>query len=670
MDATPQSPPRLRHREEQGEVVRNSINPKNHDDELKVPPLSSRKGRSSVSASSSSTRLPNDDKDTIHATTLPVAHCFYREYPIPPPASKTTTSSEFLPLLAEVFASPDRTNVLLVAESHENCHAHDRYNSLHLFSRYIPAAAAAAFVHATWNTKQHVDCVFEVDGSRTPSWPLRSKDPTWWRTRRMPYILITCPIPRHLQSMVPRPGATQTQFFVSLHPHIRQDASQQEEENAAKQQTQEPYTTRTTTKHFTRTILQDPVLIRTNQTTTTTTNHPDDGGTLPRIAHIPICSHAWPTTDTWNNSKSDINTTLLALRNQSWTLNQSLRPNGHDNNKKQKNDQLTPPTTRGRPKYRVSLMTRVSLLYNRSEDGQPLFIHPLDIVAWLEYHVRLSLMDHVYLYDDTTIHNATTNRWIRHLCQPYIEAGLLTYIHYPKSDVTCNVGKRHFFTAQHIALNAALRRYESETEWMGHWDVDEFLVLPTHHQTLVANRTTTTTTTTTNTSVETALWEEWFGSNRYDEILFPRYSFGPCNNNHNHSGSKEADHENPPAFALSMDTKSLCYLPGQVQNTKGLFRTQSVHYVFVHHAWSLQEDTSRRASSSRRIATHRVNTTQTGVLMAHLRDGTAAGTYFPEPSDAYFPNAVRTELKKHMRERFVNHITTWNRLVHWTPTTT
>ena len=658
MDTAPQPPPRLRHKEQQEEVVRNSINPKNHDDELKVPPLSSRKGRSSVSASSSSTRLPNDDNDTIHGTTLPVAHCFYREYPIPPPASKTTTSLEFLPLLAEVFASPDRTHVLLVAESHENCHGHDRHNSRHLYSRHYPAAAAASVRHDPVAGRKYFDCVFELDGSRTTSLPLRSKDPTW-RMRRLPFVLIACPIPRPLQSWVPLAGATQTHLFVSLQPHRAQDKTA-----APRRPAQEAYTTTTTTStstnHSSRTGVQDPVLIlRGNQTT----------NLLPRIAHIPICSHAWPTDDTRGHDEA---VRMPELQNQSWTTNPPSHPNDptNNNNNKHQKDRLTdaPPPCGGRPKYRVSLMTRVSLFYNRSKDGQPLYIHPLDIVAWLEYHVRLSLMDHVYLYDDTTTTaNATTTNWIRNLCQPFIEAGLLTYIHYPKSDVTCNVGKRNFFTAQHIALNAALRRYESETEWMGHWDVDEFLVLPAHHQTLVANRATTTI---TNTSVETALWEEWFGSsNRYDEILFPRYSFGPCNNNHNNSGSNGAE-KNPPAFALNMDTKSLCYLPGQVQNTKGLFRTQSVHYVFVHHAWSLQEDTSRLASSSRRIATHHVNTTRTGVLMAHLRDGTAAGTYFPEPSDAYFPNAVRTELKQHMRERFVNHITTWNRLLQWTPTIT
>ncbi|KAL7558776.1 hypothetical protein ACA910_010083 [Epithemia clementina (nom. ined.)] len=44
-------------------------------------------------------------------------------------------------------------------------------------------------------------------------------------------------------------------------------------------------------------------------------------------------------------------------------------------------------------------------------------------------------------------------------------------------DMHCNVGNRPVLYSRQISTNSALRRYKTETEWMGHWDIYEYLVL-------------------------------------------------------------------------------------------------------------------------------------------------------------------------------------------------
>ena len=137
------------------------------------------------------------------------AHCFFREYPIPPP---TAPQSSFLPLLADVFGSHDQTQVFLVVENHYNCHDHDHNNLAHLFS-------------STTHGNVTFDCVYEWDGSRVTSHPLLPFHTLPTSYSRVPYILIQCPVPLHLQSRLPPSGATETNMFLSLQPSVTMAAS-------------------------------------------------------------------------------------------------------------------------------------------------------------------------------------------------------------------------------------------------------------------------------------------------------------------------------------------------------------------------------------------------------------------------------------------------------------
>ena len=377
----------------------------------------------------------------------------------------------------------------------------------------------------------------------------------------------------------------------------------------------------------------DPTLVGT-----TTSRAHEEYGAMPTLAHIPICSHAWPPFPTTRRTTTTRTTTTIPSRDEPYRPPPPPTVGAHHDPTKKKKKKRT---------HNLSLMTRVSLSYERGTDGQRLSIDPLDIVAWLEYHVALGIIQHFYLYDDSP---DPYQSLVHELCQPYIELGILTYVHYPKRDTECNVGTgKRLYTAQVIASNAALRRYENETEWMGHWDVDEYLVVLTKNRPW--NGATTTTTTTRRAfslspqsvlnGTLSQLNQEYIltpKQHSFDNIAIPRIAFGPCQsttNNHSDPANQRSAHPSR-LDALALDRKQ-CYRFDQTA-PKGIYRTSTIRTFYVHWAWYLMNDT---------ISGHGIRTKQVKpqmAFLAHLRNGKAAGTKFPHQGSNVFHNRIRSHL--------------------------
>ncbi|KAL7564115.1 hypothetical protein ACA910_012387 [Epithemia clementina (nom. ined.)] len=438
-------------------------------------------------------------------------------------------------------------------------------------------------------------CLFEQDGSRTTSKPVHPK-----AVKHMAYVLIQCPLPEHLRPSLPMSGSKITRSFLTL----------VEEEGLSQR------------------------VYHHNDLPTSSwqneSNHVNDHEQLPppslprELRHLPICSHAWP-------------------------LDEEDTPQPYQQQKDTQGVVSQQPTKK---KNKISLMTRISLKYERGLDGEWLSIPPIDIVAWLEYHIAIGI-DHLYIYDDSpNVHNST----IRQLCQPYVQQGLLTYIYYPKRDLHCTNGKR-LYSAQFLAANGALRHYESETEWMGHWDVDEYLVIEgvhdqrSLHAFIDANdnygNDVGATSGSTNAGQKDTIWQQL---QRPDEISFARLTYGECNNTKRNLNM--APHQDDKHDYYGNTTKSfplsLFIPPGRKQcifnrthNIKGIFRTSNVLFLRVHDAFLRMDN--QRALPRKQIPAEKAH-------MAHFREGRAAGTLFPARSHS-FDEWIHV-LEDKMRKRF------------------
>ena len=433
------------------------------------------------------------------------AHCFYRDF------SNHSNNNLLLPMVVEVFASYNRTYVYVVMESHKGCHRHDdnddntnnnndTNNNHNDWSMLSP--------HDLFSTKQRIvtmDCIFELDGSHTKSHPIHPET-----NRKMVFVLIQCPVPIHLQKSLPFRGASHTTAFLTL-------------------QRQRPTSSTKTTR-----------------TTTTRQQSLQQQQELDQWSHLPICSHAWPSDD--EEDKMDVKQTPRT--STTTTMGHSAQEQQEPQHKK----------------YLFSVMTRVSLHYRRGSNNQAVSLNHLDFVTWIEYHIAMGIQ-HFYIYDDspqqeqeqqqvnrrnssstTSTTTTTTSTMIRQWCQPFVQEGFVTYVQYPRNDLYCDEntnGKSIFYSAQILSTNAAIRRYEMETIWMGHWDVDEYLILSP------STSPSSTTTSTGRTPPPPSLrglssslssWSSPIGMfvSRHtdamtDEVSFARLLHGPCSNHNNNN---------------------------------------------------------------------------------------------------------------------------------------
>ncbi|KAL7565635.1 hypothetical protein ACA910_018995 [Epithemia clementina (nom. ined.)] len=429
------------------------------------------------------------------------------------------------------------------------------------------------------------DCIFEHPDDDAGAMMTTTSLPLPFLAPRHAYILIVCPVPTELQPTLPTSGQAQTRAFLTLR--------------------------------------EKP------PTTNNATLPPPENENPPRpprqLSHLPICSHAWPA-EVEEPSMGRPSTPLTTTQPVAQSLSDHRRDDGNPNNQQKK-----------KPKYRIAVMTRVALTYQRGLDLEELSVSPWDLITWMEYHAALGV-EHFYIYDDSPhAHNSTIRQW----CTPYIQSGLVTYVQYPLDDMHCNVGNRPvLYSGQRISTNAALRRYETETEWMGHWDIDEYLVLrmpPKQFFYDSANKT--------RTMLDAFLDQQL--ENRpvfYDEISILRFPFGVCSggdgdDDHDKnnttmansttkkkdsqpkdasSGDAAADHHHPITTPYWHVQRKGCFLP-EKQNTKGLYKTFTVKLFGVH--------TSVRRMDEQK--TRKLRLPHSLGVFAHFRDGKAGGTYFP-----------------------------------------
>eukprot|EP00281_Chroomonas_sp_CCMP1168_P018844 CAMPEP_0206230584 /NCGR_PEP_ID=MMETSP0047_2-20121206/10344_1 /ASSEMBLY_ACC=CAM_ASM_000192 /TAXON_ID=195065 /ORGANISM="Chroomonas mesostigmatica_cf, Strain CCMP1168" /LENGTH=461 /DNA_ID=CAMNT_0053654031 /DNA_START=208 /DNA_END=1593 /DNA_ORIENTATION=+ len=139
---------------------------------------------------------------------------------------------------------------------------------------------------------------------------------------------------------------------------------------------------------------------------------------------------------------------------------------------------IAPPTR----KYFASLMTRLKLTYSANGVDMKISTSISDVVAWIEYH-RMIGFEHFYIFD----HDSEEHGVLEAGLMPFIDAGVVTYVWYPYTDcirdheVKPGVGPGGYDQlriGQYSCTNGALRRYAHQTEYMAHWDVDEYMVLP------------------------------------------------------------------------------------------------------------------------------------------------------------------------------------------------
>lgn len=76
---------------------------------------------------------------------------------------------------------------------------------------------------------------------------------------------------------------------------------------------------------------------------------------------------------------------------------------------------------------------------------------------WIEYHHMIGV-DHFYLYDNNSSDNYET------VIRPYLEEGLVTLVRWP------------YEKGQVSGYEDCIRKFQSESDWIGFIDVDEFLV--------------------------------------------------------------------------------------------------------------------------------------------------------------------------------------------------
>ena len=136
-------------------------------------------------------------------------------------------------------------------------------------------------------------------------------------------------------------------------------------------------------------------------------------------------------------------------------------------------------------KHKLSVFTRLASSYRATLGNETLYVNPEQVVAWVEYHLRIGF-EHVFIYDnDDEEHGPFEN-----IFRPYIDAGLVTYVWFPFKDCTLDYdvwdepASPWFkngtvnFVGQYAAGNSVLHRYAHKTEYLAHFDIDEYIVLP------------------------------------------------------------------------------------------------------------------------------------------------------------------------------------------------
>eukprot|EP00899_Mesostigma_viride_P026931 jgi/Mesvir1/7422/Mv19205-RA.1 len=249
-------------------------------------------------------------------------------------------------------------------------------------------------------------------------------------------------------------------------------------------------------------------------------------------------------------------------------------------------------------RYRVSLMTRLKMAYrwyrvpgvyelpSPASGTKDVVVSPAAVLTWILWHRSIGI-EHFYIYDNDEAPGGQLERVLRR----YIDSGLVTYIWFPLGDsvrdygvcadatshVTCLAGYQ-VRTGQMAALNGALRRFASETQYLGHWDVDEYLVPVGPKLASVGG-----------------LLDE-YGAPGVDTLALPMSLFSTC------------DGDTIRAGMLPFD-RAGCQKPGNDRFGKCIHRTDRVLYASSHRAFATVDN---RVPVTRQVA-------RSDVIIAHFQ---------------------------------------------------
>ncbi|KAL3944014.1 MAG: hypothetical protein SGBAC_001924 [Bacillariaceae sp.] len=127
----------------------------------------------------------------------------------------------------------------------------------------------------------------------------------------------------------------------------------------------------------------------------------------------------------------------------------------------------------------LSMVTQIRMEYETFEysDRTRIATPPENIVTWIEYHLLIGF-EHFYIFDN----DPKSHGPLELLLEPYVEAGIVTYVWYPMQDCfrksDDELDGSRITISQAFSSTTALRRYAHMTEFMGHFDIDEYLQLP------------------------------------------------------------------------------------------------------------------------------------------------------------------------------------------------
>ncbi|KAL3924739.1 MAG: hypothetical protein SGILL_000866 [Bacillariaceae sp.] len=217
-------------------------------------------------------------------------------------------------------------------------------------------------------------------------------------------------------------------------------------------------------------------------------------------------------------------------------------------------------TTIPKKRHTLSMVTQIRMEYE-GDNHETITIPPENIVTWIEYNLLIGF-EHFYIFDN----GDNRHGLLELLLAPYIQDGTVTYVWYnmPNCYRHSNDASNGTFmaTSQAMLTNTALRRYEHETEWMGHFDVDEFLQLP--DDTLDVKKLLSR----TKRSTVMAL-QEWYHECEEDEKYYVAVENGTYNL------------DTPELFPLS---RELCVRKDPTPG-KSIMRTEHILGFLVHKPW-------------------------------------------------------------------------------------
>lgn len=189
-------------------------------------------------------------------------------------------------------------------------------------------------------------------------------------------------------------------------------------------------------------------------------------------------------------------------------------------------------------------------------------IDPIQVISWLEYNLLIGF-EHFYIFDNDPKEHGPLER----LLVPYVQAGLVTYVWYPLRDCICKstdeLNGSRMTISQALSSTSALRRYEHQTTFMGHFDIDEYIQLPPGEddiRTILRSMPTNSST-----------------------LFHPQSWYHDCDMSASEMGAHKMRSLSPASPDLGLD-ETLCVSSDSTPG-KSIMRTSEILAFFVHAPW-------------------------------------------------------------------------------------